>query len=77
MSSGDGLVGLCARCLHHRVVTNSRGSRFYLCGLSRTDARLPRYPRLPVFRCPGFEGSDAEGDAPAVGGLGGGEAGAG
>jgi hypothetical protein len=48
-------AGLCARCTHARVVGNARGSRFWLCGLSRIDARFPRYPRLPVLRCDGFE----------------------
>jgi hypothetical protein len=38
-----------------RLVESGRGSRFYLCGRSRTDARFPRYPRLPVLRCAGYE----------------------
>src|SRR5438132_12238324 len=46
--------GLCAECRHARVVSGAN-SRFWLCERSRTDARFPRYPRLPVRRCPGFE----------------------
>lgn len=48
-------VGLCARCAHHRVTGNRRGSQFHLCGLAATDGRYRKYPRLPVLRCDGFE----------------------
>ena len=47
-------VGLCARCAHARTVASARGSTFYLCALAATDPDYPRYPRLPVLRCPGF-----------------------
>jgi hypothetical protein len=47
--------GLCDRCRHQRLVPNTRGSVFSLCERSRTDRRFPRYPRLPVLRCRGFE----------------------
>ncbi|WP_157251679.1 hypothetical protein [Patulibacter americanus] len=50
--------GLCAGCAHQRVVGNTRGSSFSLCGLSRTDDRFPRYPRMPVAACPGFRPRD-------------------
>ena len=46
--------GLCGRCRHARTVTNRRGSTFYRCGRSARDDRFPRYPALPVLRCPGF-----------------------
>lgn len=48
-------IGLCAACRHARVTGNTRGSRFYLCQLSESDARYPKYPRLPVRQCRGFE----------------------
>ncbi len=48
-------IGLCATCRHVRVVGNQHGSTFYLCRLSETDPRFPKYPRLPVLRCSGFE----------------------
>jgi hypothetical protein len=48
-------AGLCDRCLHQRLVPNTRGSVFSLCERSRSDPRYPRYPSLPVLRCPGFE----------------------
>jgi hypothetical protein len=37
-------------------VPNTRGSVFSLCERSRSQADLyPRYPRLPVISCHGFE----------------------
>jgi hypothetical protein len=44
-------------------VTSGRGSTFWLCGLSASDARFPKYPRLPVVACAGFAPDpDGEGD---------------
>jgi hypothetical protein len=48
-------AGLCDSCKHQRVVRNTRGSTFSLCDRSKTDARFPKYPRLPVRRCAGYE----------------------
>jgi hypothetical protein len=47
--------GLCDRCLHQRLVPNTRGSVFSLCERSRTDPSFRRYPATPVLRCSGFE----------------------
>jgi hypothetical protein len=47
--------GLCDRCRHQRLIPNTRGSVFSLCERSRTDPDYPRYPRIPVLSCPGFE----------------------
>ena len=47
-------VGLCVRCRHARVVETPR-SRFWRCGLSDVDPGFPRYPRLPVLECRGYE----------------------
>jgi hypothetical protein len=47
-------AGLCDRCTHQRIVRNTRGSVFSLCGKSREDERFPKYPPIPVLRCPGF-----------------------
>ena len=44
-------AGLCGTCAHSRVIRSDRGSVFYLCELSRDDARFPKYPRLPVLAC--------------------------
>jgi hypothetical protein len=53
-------AGLCDSCRHQRLVPNTRGSVFSLCERSRTEEAFPRYPRLPVLRCPGFEPGRAE-----------------
>ncbi len=47
-------AGLCDTCRHQRLVTTAR-SAFSLCERSTTDDRYPKYPRLPVVSCPGFE----------------------
>ncbi|HTI38707.1 MAG TPA: hypothetical protein VL484_14170 [Vicinamibacterales bacterium] len=48
-------AGLCATCVHVRMVENDRGSRFYLCELAKVDPRFARYPRLPVLVCSGWQ----------------------
>jgi hypothetical protein len=49
-------AGLCDACVHQRVVKNTRGSTFSLCERSKTEPdKYPRYPRLPVTQCPGYE----------------------
>jgi len=48
-------AGLCDRCRHQRVIRNTRGSEFSLCERSRTEPEFPRYPRLPVLECRGFQ----------------------
>ena len=45
-------VGLCAACAHASVQRNKRGSEFSRCRAADTDARLLRYPPLPVRACP-------------------------
>jgi hypothetical protein len=47
-------AGLCASCVHVKVVTSSTGSTFVLCSLAATDRRYPKYPRLPVVACGGY-----------------------
>ncbi|HAC45618.1 MAG TPA: hypothetical protein DCF65_06060 [Chloroflexi bacterium] len=47
-------VGLCASCKHSRAISGKQ-STFWMCELSRTDPSFPRYPRLPVLRCRGYE----------------------
>jgi hypothetical protein len=49
-------AGLCDTCLHRRLVRNTRGSSFSLCQRSKSEPeKYPRYPRLPVRQCPGYE----------------------
>jgi len=48
-------AGLCADCRYMRLITSDRGSQFYLCGRSASDPSFPKYPRLPVVECRGYE----------------------
>lgn len=47
--------GLCEACAHRREIRSDRGSVFTLCTRALKDAAYPKYPRLPVLRCKGFE----------------------
>jgi hypothetical protein len=47
-------AGLCSDCLYARRIQSERGSVFVMCQLSLTDARFPKYPRLPVLSCSGY-----------------------
>lgn len=57
-SGSDGLrldnPGLCRTCRHSRIVPG-RATAFWFCRRSETDPHFPRYPRLPVLTCRGFE----------------------
>jgi hypothetical protein len=48
-------IGLCASCRYMRRVESDRGSTFYFCEQSLTDSSFPKYPRLPVVQCRGYE----------------------
>ena len=48
-------VGLCFDCCHSRQVTSGKGSVFFYCLRSEIDATYPKYPRLPVVECAGYE----------------------
>ncbi len=47
--------GLCASCTYARVIVSRKGSRFHLCERSREEPAYPRYPRLPMLRCNGYD----------------------
>ncbi len=51
----SGRVGLCADCQFMRQIESDRGSIFYFCQRSATDPSFPKYPRLPVLQCAGYE----------------------
>jgi hypothetical protein len=55
MSTSTYEIGLCQTCRNVRVVNSGRGSTFYLCRLAERDPRFPKYPRLPVLACDGYE----------------------
>jgi hypothetical protein len=48
-------IGLCAGCRYMRRVESDRGSTFYFCEVSITDPNFPKYPRLPVVKCSGYD----------------------
>jgi len=47
--------GLCAACLHPKLNQTQRDTVYLRCTRAAWDTRLPRYPRLPVLECVGFE----------------------
>ncbi len=53
-------ISLCADCRFMRLIESARGSTFYRCERSATDARFPKYPRLPVLQCVGYERLSAD-----------------
>ena len=53
-------LGLCVDCRFMRQIISDRGSEFYQCLRSATDPSFPRYPRLPVLRCSGYEPLEGE-----------------
>lgn len=48
-------IGLCFTCQHVRLVRTDRDAVFYQCQRAAKDPRYPKYPRLPVLVCPGYE----------------------
>lgn len=46
--------GLCGSCINARIIESKRGSRFYMCELSKVDPAFPKYPPLPVVACSGY-----------------------
>jgi len=53
-------IGLCADCRFMRQMESDRGSTFFFCQRSASDARFPKYPRLPVLQCAGYEPLSAD-----------------
>lgn len=47
--------GLCAACVHAKLNETHRGTAYLRCTRAAWDASLPRYPRLPVTACTGYE----------------------
>ncbi len=48
-------IGLCKSCVNARTITSDRGSQFTRCALHDVDPRFPKYPRLPVLACNGYQ----------------------
>ncbi len=47
--------GLCAACQHAKLNETRRGTAYLRCTRAEWDPAFPRYPRLPVTDCAGFE----------------------
>ena len=56
--------GLCDACAHQKLIRSGRGSTFSMCTIGLRDPDLPKYPRMPVLRCPRYEPRAPEGGAP-------------
>jgi len=48
-------VGLCLDCYYRKQITSGKGSEFFYCLRSETDATYVKYPRLPVVECAGYK----------------------
>jgi hypothetical protein len=49
-------VNLCDTCVPPKLIKNTRASTFSMCMRSKVEPqRFPKYPRLPVLSCPGYE----------------------
>jgi len=46
--------GLCLTCQYSRQI-QARRTVFWFCERSQREPTFPRYPRLPVTRCSGYE----------------------
>jgi hypothetical protein len=43
-----------------RLITSDRAATFYMCQRSASDKTFPKYPRLPVVQCKGYEKNDPQ-----------------
>lgn len=62
MTPGDPeeVAGLCASCRHAQAIEGER-STFWRCSRHESEPeRFPRFPELPVRRCPGYEEGDPD-----------------
>ena len=48
-------AGLCDSCRHQKLIRTGRGSEFSMCLRSKAEPAYPKYPRVPVGQCPGYE----------------------
>jgi hypothetical protein len=62
-------AGLCDTCRHQKLVRNTRGSSFSMCERAKLDDRYPKYPRLPVESCAGWEPREPAGGSSRLGRL--------
>jgi hypothetical protein len=58
--------GLCDTCDHQKLIKSGRGSVFSMCQLGLRDPDWPKYPRMPVERCPRYAHVSSPSDNPRV-----------
>jgi hypothetical protein len=51
------IVGLCSDCAHAKKLKTKIDATIYLCGRAAADSRFPKFPRLPIMACAGYEKS--------------------
>ena len=56
--------GLCAVCSHSHRNETRKGTVYWRCTRAASDPRFPKYPRLPVLSCPGFEAAEQSAPVP-------------
>ena len=56
------IQSLCETCGSLREVVNPKGSRFFLCQLSKINPAFPKYPPQPVVSCDGYQPRDKSED---------------
>jgi len=59
-------IGLCVTCKHSQRIESSKGSVFLLCELSKSDPRFPKYPRLPMLSCSGYQAKMSDPARPPI-----------
>ena len=60
-SSAFDFVGLCSGCAYGQCVGHPRkGKAYWRCDKSVQDTRFPKYPRLPIIECLGFEAANKD-----------------
>lgn len=64
MRPRDPSFGLCGSCRYRREVIGRLGATYLLCRRSESDSNYPKYPRLPLLRCAGYEEGEGEGEEP-------------
>jgi hypothetical protein len=52
--------GLCDTCANQKLIKSGRGSTFSMCRLGLKDPDWPKYPRMPVQRCPRYDGESGD-----------------
>ena len=58
--ASDDRVGLCRGCRYAQRVSTP-GYLYWMCRRSLTDPAYPKYPRLPIRSCAGYQSGEPSG----------------